>query len=616
MISQLPAAAAVTAADAIPISQGGATRSISVGSLLAQSQPAIMVPSPSLLGRVSLGSGGPEAIAIGSGLILAEGTLATEGLVTNGVTAATTLSATDQLIIASGSSHSTVPASAIRTLFTAGTNISINQAGVISANGTSSASGTLLAFSSLPTTGTATSADLIPINQNGTVYAISYANLINGETIDKAQAADTASDSDSFWVSQGGNAMARQNLTTLWTWIVGKVPSIRLPVVEIATNTVFDATVHNGRILVCSAPVSLSAVALNMGSGFTCDIINLSNGTVTFGPEIFTTNGTGILSPGQSALVRCVIYSAGTTVHALISGSSTTPAVPGTVTGLVASNITANSLTLTWTTPTSGAVPTGFAVQIRTTGTTTWTVIAQDTAALTLPITGLSASTSYDIVVIASNASGSGIPSASLTVATTATTNVPGQVGNLTVVAQSSSSITASWNAPTSGSTPILYTIQYRTNGSTSWVGSIANVSTTSQTISGLTPVTAYDVAVIASNAAGPGPISSIATCTTTHQAGAVTSIIWNIAPSGSYSHGSGSIGVNVHVNPPSAAVQFGFSTSATTPPSTWTAAIQVNTDLWGAYISVPSTAGQYYAWASGTDGSCQTVYQPPITVT
>jgi hypothetical protein len=40
-----------------------------------------------------------------------------------------------------------------------------------------------------------------------------------------------------------------------------------------------------------------------------------------------------------------------------------------------------------------------------------------------------------------------------------------------------------------------------------------------------------------------------------------------------------------------------------------------VNTDLWGAYIGVPSTAGTYYMWAEGTDGSAVTVYAPPFVV-
>jgi hypothetical protein len=41
-----------------------------------------------------------------------------------------------------------------------------------------------------------------------------------------------------------------------------------------------------------------------------------------------------------------------------------------------------------------------------------------------------------------------------------------------------------------------------------------------------------------------------------------------------------------------------------------------VNTDLWGQYMPTPATAGTWYAWAEGTDGSAASVYSTPFTVT
>ena len=40
-----------------------------------------------------------------------------------------------------------------------------------------------------------------------------------------------------------------------------------------------------------------------------------------------------------------------------------------------------------------------------------------------------------------------------------------------------------------------------------------------------------------------------------------------------------------------------------------------VNTDLWGQYMPTPTTAGTWYAWAEGTDGSAATVYPTSFTV-
>jgi hypothetical protein len=41
-----------------------------------------------------------------------------------------------------------------------------------------------------------------------------------------------------------------------------------------------------------------------------------------------------------------------------------------------------------------------------------------------------------------------------------------------------------------------------------------------------------------------------------------------------------------------------------------------VNSDLWGQYVPTPATAGSWYGWAEGTDGSSPTVYAAPFIVT
>jgi hypothetical protein len=158
--------------------------------------------------------------------------------------------------------------------------------------------------------------------------------------------------------------------------------------------------------------------------------------------------------------------------------------------------------------------------------------------------------------------------------------------------------------------------VQYRITGGNSWTGLVSGVASTAQTISGLTANTSYDFAVTAVNTNGSGPLSSIVATSTTAQAGAVTSIVWNIAPSGSYAHGNGVIAVNAHVTPSTASVQFGFSTSATVAPTSWTVGGFVNTNLWGAYVPTPATTGTWYAWVTGTDGSSPAVNATVFTVT
>ncbi len=74
-IPQLPTVTSVNSDDELPLQQNGVTSSVTVATLLASTQPAITAPTGTLLGRISLGSGGPETIAIGGGLALANATL-------------------------------------------------------------------------------------------------------------------------------------------------------------------------------------------------------------------------------------------------------------------------------------------------------------------------------------------------------------------------------------------------------------------------------------------------------------------------------------------------------------------------------------------------------------
>ena len=526
-ILQLPSAISVTAADELPISQAGVTRSVSVGTLLASMQPAIIAEASTLLGRISLGEGGPEQIDIGAGLAFSARALAANGKDHASFPQQTSLLTTDDVVLSSAGKPMLLPLSKLRSLFSAGANVSINATGTISAgvtgSGGSDSSSDYSISGLLPVT-TIASGDLVAISQAGADHTISYANLLDGLTIDLAQPALPATDTDTFWVAQGSNTMLRQTLAAVWTWLASKQPSYKLPVVEIAIDTTLDGTVHNGRIVICSQPVTLSPAVQNMGNGFYCDVLNLSSGHVTFGSGISTSSGTNTLPSGEAATLRVATYSGGTVVFASMAGSGGSS---------------------------QGSLP-----------------------------------------------------------------SVPGQVIALTTSGPTSGSINLAWSVPSSGGTVSSYTVQFRVSGTTPWSTFATGVAVTSASVINLTAATSYDFQVYAVNAGGAGVPSTVATASTSAVAGSVTGVTWNMWPSGSYVHGSGSIGVNAHVTPSTAAVRFGFSTSATVPPAGWTVGTYVNTDLWGAYVSTPATAGTWYAWVEGIDGSRPTVYPTPFAVT
>ncbi len=77
-IKQLPIAESVNATDALPLSQAGLTRSVTVAALLSGTQPSVALVKGKLLGRVSAGAGGPEPVSLGAGIAI-QGCQATSG---------------------------------------------------------------------------------------------------------------------------------------------------------------------------------------------------------------------------------------------------------------------------------------------------------------------------------------------------------------------------------------------------------------------------------------------------------------------------------------------------------------------------------------------------------
>jgi hypothetical protein len=142
-IPQLPAATNSGAQDEFPVSQAGITRSVTVAELLAGTQPAIEIPSATLLGRVSLGPGGPEPVTVATGLALQSGALSADGADHAGFALESALNLNDQVIVNSGGTPSRVPMPLLRGLFTAGTNVAISAAGTVSASTDASVTGEL-----------------------------------------------------------------------------------------------------------------------------------------------------------------------------------------------------------------------------------------------------------------------------------------------------------------------------------------------------------------------------------------------------------------------------------------------------------------------------------------
>jgi hypothetical protein len=334
-IPQLPTAASVGPTDLLALSQNSMLYAASVQQVTAGLQHEISLPTGDLLGRNSAGAGAPEAVTPGAGLALGAGTLAATGTDHLGFALLGAFSATDEVVVNAQGAPGRLPVTALRGLFAAGTGLAIDANGTLSVTASAIAGATgpagpagaagpagpagpagsgLNAPGATNSASTIGSADFVAIWQNGANAWLSYEKLVGGQTIDQLPAAGPAADSDLLLVAQGGNALASQSFAAIWTYAAQKIPTMRRQVVELNSNTVLDATTHNQRVLVASQPITLTANFTNMGSGFTCRVINLAAGPVTMGTGITSGTGVATLPPGTAAELTALTYSGGSLV--------------------------------------------------------------------------------------------------------------------------------------------------------------------------------------------------------------------------------------------------------------------------------------------------------------
>jgi hypothetical protein len=133
-IDQLPPAVTVNPTDELALDQAGVTGSVTVATLLAGVQPVVTIPTGSLLGRNSLGPGGPEPVTAGLGLSLHAGTLVATGADHAAYTQLTALATAGNAVLTTPAGPAQLPLGLLRGLFTAGSNIAISATGIISAS--------------------------------------------------------------------------------------------------------------------------------------------------------------------------------------------------------------------------------------------------------------------------------------------------------------------------------------------------------------------------------------------------------------------------------------------------------------------------------------------------
>jgi hypothetical protein len=256
---------------------------------------------------------------------------------------------------------------------------------------------------------------------------------------------------------------------------------------------------------VSSAQVSWSAPGFNGGSPITQYTVTSSPGgiTATVNGSTLTANVTG-LTNGTTYTFTVTATNAVGTGPASSASNQVTPAatVPGAPTNATAT-AGPGSATVSWQAPASdgGSPITQYTVTSSPDGITA----TVNGSTLTANVTGLTNGTTYTFTVTATNALGTGSPSAASNAVTPQLT-APGAPQNVSA-APHDSSATITWQPPASdGGSPIT---QYTVVSSPGGITATVDGSTFSTSMLGLTNGTSYTFTVTATNALGTGPASA-----------------------------------------------------------------------------------------------------------
>jgi hypothetical protein len=325
-------------------------------------------------------------------------------------------------------------------------------------------------------------------------------------------------------VMSGADTLGNWRTSTVGTVIVDRTPP-GMPTAPL--NLGFTST--NSRpsegTLTWDVPSEVGSPAL-----FDYEVQYSTNGstwlTLQDGTDTLTSKGIQGLSTSTTYFFRvrgnnggnAVAGSEGATWSQTLRITTPSAVVPHAPTSLTVSGITSSGFVLDWTSSTynGGSAITNFTVELSRDGGTTWTPARASVSTSTrATVTGAAPGTEYLIRVTAVNAAGA---SEYLAGSVRTLAVVPGAPLSLASTSVNSTSLTLTWNLPTSngGADISDYKVEFSSNGGRAWNEIVHDASAVrSFNVTGLTRATSYQFRVTAKNSIGYGVASSVHSITT-----------------------------------------------------------------------------------------------------
>jgi adhesin/invasin len=254
-------------------------------------------------------------------------------------------------------------------------------------------------------------------------------------------------------------------------------------------------------------------------------VVSVASGSGSVGAVTDNTNGTytaTYTAESVAGVARIEATVGGSNIadaaFITLTATASTPIAP---TGLSVDAIAETSVDLSWTAPsdTGGSAISSYTIQYRLSSAASWTDVTSSGSGTSSTVTGLTGGSTYAFRVAATNDTGTGAPSAEVTVSTTSPTVAPSAPGQPTALAGTPGvrSVSLTWTAPTSdgGASITDYTVEYSSDSGSNWTTFADGTSaSTRATVTGLTDGTEYTFRVSAVNSAGTGTASATETVT------------------------------------------------------------------------------------------------------